>query len=143
MERLFYWKRLSQAFAPILAANGGGGLVNVISVAGLVNFPLFITYSASKAALHSLTQALRLELAGQGVFVAGVYPGPVDTDMAADVPFEKTSPAVVADNILQGLEAGQEEIFPDGMAGEMGAGYEQSPKGLEQKVATMVASMAA
>ena len=134
---------VSQAFAPILAANGGGGLVNIVSVAALVNFPIFATYSTTKAALHSLTQALRLGLKEQGTYVAGVYPGPVDTDLAAQVPMDKTSPNVVATNILNGIAAGLEEIFPDPMAAGMGAGYEQSPKGLEQQVAQMVAELAA
>lgn len=139
---LFGTLALTQAFAPTLAANGGGGLANLISVAGLANFPLLPTYSVSKAALHSLTQVLRLTLQAQETHVAGIYPGPVDTDMAKDVPFEKTSPEVVADNILDALEAGQEDIFPDGMAQEMGAGYEQSPKELERQIAAMAAGMA-
>ena len=75
--------------------------------------------------------------------MAGVYPGPVDTELAAGVEMDKTSPLVVADNILDGLEAGLEEIFPDPMAEGMGAGYEASPKGLEQQVAQMVTAMAA
>lgn len=132
---------VTQAFAPILAANGGGGIANLASVAALVNFPLFATYSASKAAVHSLTQVLRISL--PNTHVAGIYPGPVDTDMTEDIPFEKASPQEVANNILNALEKGQEEIFPDGMAQQMGAGYEQSPKGLEHQVAAMVAEMSA
>jgi len=132
----------TQAFIPILGSNGGGALVNLVSVAGIVNFPLFATYSASKAAPHSLTQGVRLGLVAQGTLVAGVYPGPVDTDMAAGIPMEKTSPQVVANNILDGLEAGSEDIYPDPMAVGMGAGYEESPKGLERQVAEMVAAMA-
>ena len=75
--------RVSQAFAPVLARHAGGAIANIISVAGLVGFPPIFTYSASKAALHSITQTTRLLLRGQGTFVSGVYPGPVDTDMAA------------------------------------------------------------
>lgn len=135
---LFAPLNMSQAFAPILAANGGGGLVNVMSVAALVNFPMAITYSMSKAALHSLTQALRLELRAQGTQVTGVYPGPIDTDMADGVPFDKTPPGVAADNILDGVEEGQEENFPDPMSKDMGAGYEQSPKGMEGQIAAMM-----
>lgn len=132
---------VSQAFAPILAANGGGGLVNISSVAGLVSFPPIPTYSASKAAVHSLTQSLRFGLQEQGTHVAGVYPGPVDTDMSKDLPMAKASPTVVAGNILNALEEGQEEIFPDDMAQEMGAGYEQSPKELERQVTAMITAM--
>ena len=85
----------------------------------------------------------RAVLQGQNTFVAGVYPGPVDTEMAEDVPMEKESPEVVAANILEALEAGTEEIFPDGTAAQMGAGYAASPKELERSVAAMVAEMAA
>lgn len=130
--------RLTQRFAPILGKNGGGAVVNVVSVAGLASFPLFWSYSASKAALHSLTQATRLQLASQGTTVFGVYPGPVDTDMAKDVPMDKASPGDVADAILDGVEAGTEDIFPDPVAEAMGTQYENSPKGLETQVAAMV-----
>ena len=109
----------------------------------MVSFPPFATYNVSKAAVHSLTQSLRFGLQGKGTHVAGVYPGPVDTDMAKDLPMEKASPTVVAGDILNALEEGQEEIFPDDMAQEMGAGYEQSPKELERQVTAMVAAMGA
>jgi short-subunit dehydrogenase len=128
---------LSGAFAPVLARNGGGAVVNVASVASFVSFPIFQTYSASKAAAHSVTQALRVALAAQGTFVAGVYPGPVDTDMARDVPMDKTSPQDVAKAILSSLEAGEEEILPDAVAQQMGGMFFQDPKGLEQATAAM------
>lgn len=134
---------LTRALAPALARNGGGAVVNLASVASFVNFPLFQSYSASKAAAHSVTQALRLALAGQGTRVTGVYPGPVDTDMAADVPMEKTSSAEVAEAILEGLRNGAEEIFPDPVAREMGGAFLQDPKGLERNVAAMAAEGAA
>ncbi|MBY0267061.1 MAG: SDR family oxidoreductase [Burkholderiales bacterium] len=128
---------LSQAFAPILGKNGGGAIVNIASVASLVSFALFASYSASKAAVHSLTQATRALLKGQGTQVFGVYPGPIDTRMAADVPFEKTSPAAAAQAIVAGIEAGQEEIFPDPMSVNMGAAWLAGPKELERQVSTM------
>jgi short-subunit dehydrogenase len=73
-----------------------------------VNFPLLLSYSASKAALHSLTQGLRSALKRQATQVFGVYPGPVDTDMAAKVPFEKTPPDVVA--FLKSPKALEEQL---------------------------------
>ena len=82
---------VTQAFAPILARQGGGAIVNLSSVAGLVGFPSLATYSLSKAAVHSLTQVTRALLAPQGTFVAGVYPGPIDTDMARPIPLEKAA----------------------------------------------------
>ncbi|MEN8374761.1 MAG: SDR family oxidoreductase [Gemmatimonadota bacterium] len=134
---------VTRAFAPVLAANGGGAVVNVISVAGLVNFPLFLSYSLSKAALHSLTQATRLLLADQGTRTFGVYPGPVDTDMAEPLDWDKASPRSVADVILAGIEAGTEEIFTDSMARQFGTQYASDPKSLEANIAAMVEEIAA
>jgi NAD(P)-dependent dehydrogenase (short-subunit alcohol dehydrogenase family) len=128
--------RVSQAFAPVLAQHGGGAIANISSVAGLVGFPPLMTYSSSKAALHSITQTTRQLLRGQGTFVAGVYPGPVDTDMAAEITVPKASAASAAHAILDGLEQGLEEIYPDPFAVESGDVYAVNPKGLEQRFAT-------
>ena len=125
---------VSQAFAPTLARHQGA-IVNVVSVAGLVNFPILLSYSASKAALHSLTQGLRAALKGQGVRVFGVYPGPVDTDMAKGIPMDKTPASEVARAILQGLAAGTEDIFPDPMARQFGETFLKSPKAVEEQLA--------
>lgn len=130
---------MSQAFAPVLARNGGGAIVNIISVAGLVNFPLFLSYSASKAALHSLTQGLRAALRDQGTQVFAVYPGPVDTDMAAKLPLAKTPAPEVARAILDGIAAGTEDIFPDPMARQLGEAFLSSPKALERQLAEQAA----
>jgi NAD(P)-dependent dehydrogenase (short-subunit alcohol dehydrogenase family) len=130
--------RVSQAFAPVLARQGGGTLVNVSSVAGLVGMPPVLTYSSSKAALHSLTQTTRLMLRHQGTFVVGVYPGPVDTDMAAQITLPKVSAASAADAILDGLELGLEEIYPDPLAREYGEAYAVNPKGLEGRIAALM-----
>ena len=124
--------RVTQAFAPALAARDGGTVVNIVSVAAFANFPALLGYAASKAAQHSITQGMRAMLAGQGIRVVGVYPGPVDTDMAEKVPLEKVSPASVATAILDGLEAGEEDILPDPYAVEEGAVYAASPKTLER-----------
>jgi NAD(P)-dependent dehydrogenase (short-subunit alcohol dehydrogenase family) len=126
---------VTQAFSPILASHGGGAVANVGSVAGLVPFGFVTSYSASKAALHSVTQATRAQLKPQGTFVAGVYPGPIDTDMSKPFETEKTSPAVAAEAILDGLEAGQEEIFPDPTARHIGELFLRDPKALELEIA--------
>jgi NAD(P)-dependent dehydrogenase (short-subunit alcohol dehydrogenase family) len=126
---------VSQAFAPILARNGGGTLANVGSVAGLVAFGVVASYSASKAAVHSLTQATRSLLRAQGTYVAGIYPGPVDTDMAKPFDLAKATPADAAAAILDGLEAGDEEIFPDPLSREAGPLFFRDPKGLERQYA--------
>jgi NAD(P)-dependent dehydrogenase (short-subunit alcohol dehydrogenase family) len=124
---------VTQAFAPILARNGGGTVANVSSVAGLVALDVLTSYSASKAALHSVTQATRSSLRGQGTYVAGVYPGPVDTDMAKPIEWAKATPADAADAILDGLEAGDEEIFPDPMSRQAGPLFLTNPKALERQ----------
>lgn len=131
---------ITQAFAPVLAANGGGAVVNLGSVASLVSFPMLAAYSASKAATHSLTQSTRMLLRGQGTQVFGVYPGPIDTRMAEQIPFDKTSAADAASAILDGVEAGTEDIFPDPMSQGMGGAFLADPKGLERQVASMAAA---
>lgn len=128
---------LLQSFAPILKNNGGGAVVNMSSIAGLSNFAMAATYSASKAAVHSLTQAMRVVLLDQGTAVYGVYPGPVDTDMAKDVPMDKTSPQDVATGILDGLESGTINIYPDPFADGFGKQFETSPSTLEKELAAM------
>jgi NAD(P)-dependent dehydrogenase (short-subunit alcohol dehydrogenase family) len=135
--------QLLQRLAPTLAKNGGGAVVNIGSAAGLTNLPFLPTYSASKAALHSLTQAARILLGAQGTSVFGVYAGPVDTDMIRELQFPKTSPRDVAFAILDGVEAGQEDIFPDPFAVDFGRQFGSSPKASERQIAAMVAGSAA
>ena len=112
--------RVIRAFAPHLQARHSGTIVNVISVVGLAPVPALSGYSASKAALQSLTQALRGSLAPSGIKVVGVYPGPVDTDLARDLPVDKATPEHAAANIVRGLEAGDDWIFPDPVALQIG-----------------------
>ena len=126
------------AFTPALEANGGGAIVNIITIVALASVPDLGAYTASKAALWSLTQSYRADLAKRGISVHGVYPGPVDTDMSRaleNVP--KASPAVVAANVLQGVEAGDEDIFPDVMARNMYAAWRQDHKAVERQFASM------
>ena len=96
---------------------------------------------ASKAALHSLTQAVRILLGAQGTSVFGVYPGPVDTDMTRGFELPKSSPRDVAVAILDGIEAGQEDIFPDPFAVDCGRQFGSSPKESERQMAAMAAAM--
>lgn len=122
---------VTQAFQKVLAAQGGGAVVNVASVASFVGFAPALTYAAAKAGTHSITQATRMMLRDQGTFVAGVYPGPTDTDMATRLPFDKTSADSVAHAILDGLEAGVEDILPDPVSQQMGGAFFSGPKQLE------------
>jgi len=117
-------------------------VVNVASVGGLTNFPLYPTYSASKAAVHSLTQGARMLLDSQGTQVTGVYPGPVDTDMARGIEMDKATPQTVANAILDGVEDGREDIFPDPFAEQFSQQFQSSPKDSEQQIAAMVGEMA-
>lgn len=128
----------TRAFAPVLKANGGGAIVNMASIASYVNFPALGSYSASKAAVHSLTQSTRAELAAQETEVFGVYPGPVDTDMAAEFPMEKTSPNEVVKAIFASVEAGEHDIYPDPMAVETYKNLLADPKAVEREVGGML-----
>ena len=105
--------RMSKAFAPALAANGGGGLLNVLSVASWVNGGDLAAYSASKSAAWSLTNALRSELAPQKTQVLGLHMAYVDTDMTSSFDVPKTSPEDIVRRALDGLEAGQDEVLAD------------------------------
>lgn len=125
------------AFAPMIEKNGGGAIANVISVVGLASMAAAGGYSASKAALFSATQAMRAELKGKNIAVHGIFPGPIDTDMARDFAMPKTSAAVTAENIIAGLKAGREDIFPDPMAEQVSQLWLKDPKGLEKQFATM------
>src|SRR5262249_41602461 len=133
--------QLLHRLAPTLAANGGGAVVNIGSAAGLTNVPFFPTYSASKAALHSLTQAARVLLGPQGTSIFGVYAGPVDTDMTRELALPKTSPHDVAIAILDGAEAGEEELSRALFAVGFGRQFGSSPKTSERQMAAMAAGM--
>jgi NAD(P)-dependent dehydrogenase (short-subunit alcohol dehydrogenase family) len=123
--------RMARAFAPVLRSRGGGAVVNIASIASMVNFPAFNTYCASKAAAWSLSIGLRSLLTGQNTRVVSVHPGPVDTDMAAGLEFDKASPADVVQAIIDGLASGADEIFPDAMARDLYRQWRADPKSVE------------
>jgi NAD(P)-dependent dehydrogenase (short-subunit alcohol dehydrogenase family) len=104
---------LSRAFAPILAKNGGGAIVNLLSILSWVSVPSAGTYAASKAAAWALTNWLRTALREQGTQVVGVHAGPVDTDMAKDLTLPKVTPVDVVRQALRALEAEQDEVLSD------------------------------
>ncbi|MFI1760670.1 SDR family oxidoreductase [Streptomyces sp. NPDC020800] len=103
--------RVARAFAPILAANGGGALVNMHSVLSWLAGSG--AYGASKAAAWSVTNSLRVELASQKTQVVGVHAGFIDTDMVSALDLPKATPAEVAARIVDGLEAGATEVLTD------------------------------
>lgn len=104
---------VSRAFAPVLESRGGGAVVNVLSVLSWLTFAPSSTYSASKAAGWSITNALRGQLREQGTQVVGVHVAYMDTDMAADVEGPKLDPADLAAQVLDALESGATEVLGD------------------------------
>ena len=126
---------LCRAFAPILRDNGGGTIVNMLSILSIVNLPLMGSLCASKAAAFSMTQGVRAQLAGQGTKVIGVMPGAVDTDMSRDFPPPKMDPADVASAVMDAIEAGVEDVFPGDMAKSIAQRLATDSKGLEKEFA--------
>lgn len=135
------WGTLSmiRAFAPILAANGGGSIVNIASGASWLAMPGASAYAVSKAALWNLGNALRHELAGQGTSVMAVHLGIADTDMASAVTLAKTDPADVARATLDGIENDQYEVVVDEQAALIKQMLAKDPKELYAVVAQMLA----
>lgn len=127
----------TRAFLPALERAPRAAIVNVLSVASLANVPALGGYSAAKAASFSATQALRVDLAAKNVAVHAVFPGPIDTDMVRGMPMAKTSPEDVARAIVEGVEAGLEEILPDPASRQMFDVWKRDPKALERQLATM------
>ncbi|HET6223510.1 MAG TPA: SDR family NAD(P)-dependent oxidoreductase [Dongiaceae bacterium] len=135
---LFGTYGVTQAFLPLLARSRGA-IVNVVSLAALAPVPITPAYSISKAAAFSLTQSLRALLAGQGVQVHAVLSGPVDTDMIRDWDIPKSSPESVARAIFDGIENGEEEIFPDPLSAAMAERWHDgAAKALERQNAALL-----
>ena len=130
--------KVTNAFLEILRKQESAAIVSISSVAGLANMPMALTYSVTKAAVHSVVQGLRGELKDSNILVAGVYPGPIDTDMAKGVEMEKDSPENVARDIIQGIAEGKEDIFPDVMSKQVEQGYFASPKAVEEQFGNFV-----
>jgi NAD(P)-dependent dehydrogenase (short-subunit alcohol dehydrogenase family) len=124
-----------RAFTPNMTA--GGTIVNILSLLSLAAAPGMAGYSASKAAAHSMTQALRPPLASRGIAVVGVYPGAIDTDMLAGVEMTKASPRAVAEAILDGVLAGERDIYPDPMSAEMSQVWRSDPHAFEERFAAI------
>jgi NAD(P)-dependent dehydrogenase (short-subunit alcohol dehydrogenase family) len=137
---LFGTWSVTEAFLPSLT-EARGAVVNVLSLSSLAPVPIIPAYSVSKAAAFSLTQSLRALYAGRGVSVHAALPGPIDTDMVRDFDLPKTSPESVAQGVYDGLERGDEEIFPDPMAETMAESWNTSAaKEFERQNAAMVAA---
>jgi NAD(P)-dependent dehydrogenase (short-subunit alcohol dehydrogenase family) len=128
---------MSKAFTPILAANGGGTIVNMLTIAALASIPGLSAYNASKAAAWSMTQSLRATLASQGIKVMGVFPGPVDTRMLAGVPIPKAAPSDVAEAIVAGIASDVEDVFPDDASSAIYSQWTRDHKSIERQMASV------
>ena len=113
--------RLSQAFAPVLQQNGGGGIINVLSIASWITSPKLASYAVSKSALWSLSNGLRNDLRGQGTQVLTLHMGFVDTDLTQGIDMPKSTPAAIVERTLQALEAGAHEVLADEMTQQVKA----------------------
>jgi NAD(P)-dependent dehydrogenase (short-subunit alcohol dehydrogenase family) len=137
---LFGTHDVTQAFLPLLTRSQGA-IANVLSLAAFAPLPVIPAYSISKAAVFNLTQSLRALLAGRGVSVHAVLTGPVDTDMNRGFDIPKSSPESVARAIFDGVENGEEDIFPDPMSASMAASWHSgAAKALERENAALLAT---
>jgi NAD(P)-dependent dehydrogenase (short-subunit alcohol dehydrogenase family) len=135
---LFGTYDVTQAFLPVLSGSRSA-IVNILSLASMAAVPFDPLYSISKAAAFSLSQSLRALLAGRGVSVHIVLPGPIDTDMTRDLDIPKASPESTARAILDGVEKEEEEIFPDPMSEAVAEGWRNSAvKELQRQFAAYV-----
>jgi NAD(P)-dependent dehydrogenase (short-subunit alcohol dehydrogenase family) len=131
-----FWGTLSmaRAFAPVLAANGGGSIVNIASSASWFVFPGSSAYAVSKAAVWSMSNALRQELAGQGTLVTSVHLGAADTDMMKGYDVPKMDPADVARILLDGVEADAVEVVVDEFTKMVKASLSKDPREFDRQL---------
>jgi NAD(P)-dependent dehydrogenase (short-subunit alcohol dehydrogenase family) len=134
---------MTSAFAPVLARNGGGAFVNMLSVVSFAGTPWMSTYAASKAAAWNYTNAARLQLSGQGTEVLNVHPSYVDTDMTAGDDVDKIAPGTVVQAALDALEAGQPEVLVDDFTRNVKAGLSDDQNLLYPQLAKVFAAMTA
>jgi NAD(P)-dependent dehydrogenase (short-subunit alcohol dehydrogenase family) len=114
--------RVARAFAPVLARNGGGAIVNVLSIASWINSPLLATYGVSKAGAWAFTNGLRIELDAQGTQVLGLHAGFIDTDMTRDITLPKSTPQSVVTQALDALERGERQVLTDDLTRQVHRG---------------------
>jgi len=119
--------RMTQAFAPLLAAHGGGAILNVLSIASWISSPLLGNYGMSKSAAWALTNGSRIELAGQKTQVLALHVGFIDTDLTNGLDVPKSTPDAVARTALDALEAGASEVLADDITRQVHAGLSATP----------------
>lgn len=124
---LFGSLRVAQAFAPVLAANGGGALLNVLSIASWLNGQPLGLYAMSKSAAWAMTNGLRHDLRAQGTQVLGLHMGFVDTDLTKGIDAPKSTPDSIVNQAFDGLEAGEEEVLADERTRQVKQGLSANP----------------
>ncbi|MBD2614107.1 MAG: SDR family oxidoreductase [Nostoc sp. GBBB01] len=129
---------MCRAFAPILKQNGGGAIANMVSMVARVNLPFNGSYGASKAAVLSMTQAIRAELAAQKTLVVAVLPGAIDIGMGKSFPDPKVPPQEVVRDTLQAVIDGTEDVYPGEQAKQLNQQLLQDPKAVEKMIATFL-----
>jgi NAD(P)-dependent dehydrogenase (short-subunit alcohol dehydrogenase family) len=128
---------VTRAFTPVLEANGGGAVVNMLTLLSLVSAPGFSAYNASKAAAWSMSMSLRAYLRPKGIAVVNAFPAGIDTEMLAGVEAPKDKPRAVVRDVLDGLAAGDEDVYP-ASAAEVFADWRADPKQIEAAFAVMM-----
>jgi NAD(P)-dependent dehydrogenase (short-subunit alcohol dehydrogenase family) len=129
--------RMARAFAPVLAKNGGGAIINVLSIASWMNGPTLATYGASKSAAWALTNGLRMELAQQGTQVLAMHAGFIDTDLARDFDAPKSSPTEIVRTTLDALERGEGQVLADEITRLVHRGLSADPPAYFQTTAAL------
>lgn len=125
---------MCRAFAPILKQNGGGALVNVLSIVSWYVDPALGSYSVSKAAEWAMTNAIRIELRAQGTLVVGVYAGFIETDLTAGLDLPKARPEDVAAATIEAIRAGREQVLADTTSQEVRAALDADPEALDRQM---------
>lgn len=120
--------QLSQQFAPVLAANGGGAIVNVLSIASWITGPLLATYAVTKSAAWSMTNALRQELQAQHTHVLGLHVGFIDTDLTKDLAVPKVSADFVVEATFNGLAEGAHQVLADDLTKQVHGALSTHPQ---------------
>ncbi|MEL6523912.1 MAG: SDR family NAD(P)-dependent oxidoreductase [Pseudomonadota bacterium] len=130
-------RNMTRAFAPVIEANGGGAVVNMLTLLSFLSAPGFSGYNASKAAAWSMAMSLRAYLRPKGVAIINAFPAGIDTDMLAGVEAPKDSPAAVVHDVLAAVIAGEEDVYPASAAAVFSA-WRDDQKAVEAAFAEMM-----
>lgn len=128
---------VTRTFEPVMESNGGGKVVNMLSLLSLVSAPGFSAYNASKAAAWSIAMSLRAYLEPKGISVLNVFPAGIDTDMLAGVDGPKDDPEAVVADVLRAIESDAEDVYP-ASASDVHASWRNDPKAVEKAFAAMM-----